>query len=159
VICYHRRFTAKGDHMSWKRSAVVAALLSFLAVAPIAAQRAESPPGRAVVSLYRIAPGKHLEFLRWIAAREAVQKEAGAPAQQVYAHIDGDSWDFMIVSPELEAGAQAELDRKIEAAARKKGLATGPKQAIEIRQFVAWHTDTMVAGPMTAAQVLDSVSR
>jgi hypothetical protein len=145
--------------MSWKRSAIVAALLSFLAVAPIGAQRAESPPGRVTVSLYRIAPGKHVDFLRWMAARDAIQKEVGAPAQQFFAHIDGDSWDFMIVSPELEPSAQAELDKKIEAAARKKGLTTGPKQGIELRQWVAWHTDTVAAGPMTGAQLLDAATR
>ena len=34
-------------------------------------------PPTAIVSLYRIAPGKHLDFLKWMAEAAAVNKEAG----------------------------------------------------------------------------------
>jgi|SoiMethySBSTD1v2_1073268.scaffolds.fasta_scaffold69335_2 hypothetical protein len=143
--------------MSFKSNAVIVAILSMLVVAPGVAQQAATPPGRATISLYRVAPGKHVEFLKWLAAREAIDKEIGAPPTQMYAHIDGDAWDYVAITPQLEGAAQAELDKKQEAAAKKKGLTTGPKQGIEIRQFVSWHTDTFVAGPLTAAQMVEAV--
>src|SRR5262245_11673833 len=154
---------------TWKINGLLIAFLSILAVAPSVAQKAggaapaqpaaQAGPPRATISLYRIAPGKHVEFLKFMAAREALDKEVGAAATQWYAHVDGDSWDFAAVAPTLEPVAQAALDRKLEAAAKQKGLSTGPKAAIEIRQYLAQHTDTMVVGPMTAAQIVDAVTK
>jgi hypothetical protein len=46
-----------------------------------------------------VAPGKHLDFLKWLAETEAIAKEAGVPASQLYAHTDGDSWDYLNVGP------------------------------------------------------------
>jgi hypothetical protein len=101
-------------------------------------------PPRALISIYHIAPGKHLEFLKWLAAREAVSRQAGLPIPQFYAHIDGDSWDYLSVTPE----ATDEQDKKLDEAMKKAGLTTGIKAALEIRQFMSSHTDTYVVGPM-----------
>ena len=38
---------------------------------------------RVVVSIYHVAPGKHLDFLRWQAARRAVLPRASADASAV----------------------------------------------------------------------------
>ena len=48
---------------------------------------------QAIVSLYHVAPGQHINFLEWQAAREAVNQSLGFPATSRYAHLDGDSWD------------------------------------------------------------------
>ncbi|MBA2566150.1 MAG: hypothetical protein H0V09_12140 [Gemmatimonadetes bacterium] len=110
------------------------------------------------VSLYHVAPGKHLDFLKWQAEREALGKEAGAPAPQWYVHTDGDSWDYLSIVEEPEAARQAELDDKLEVAARRKGLTTGFAAGLEFRQFIASHTDSRALGAFTAQQLVDEAS-
>jgi hypothetical protein len=112
--------------------------------------RAADAPGKAIVALYRVAPGKHLEFLKWMAAREAIDKEVGVPATQWYMHTNGDSWDFVAIGPAL---SDAQQD-KVDAAAKKKGLTTGIQASLEFRQFVSSHTDTFVNGPTSATQLV-----
>src|SRR3984893_16276895 len=112
--------------------------------------RVADAPGKALVALYRVAPGKHLEFLKWMAAREAVDKEAGMPATQWYMHTNGDSWDFLAIAPALTEAQQA----KVDALATKKGLKTGLQASLEFRQFVSTHTDTFVNGPTSATQLV-----
>lgn len=128
-------------------SAIAGTLL--LVVAPIiSAQTAE--PGKAVVALYHVAPGKHLEMLKWFAAREAIDKEAGVAPLQWYVHTDGDSWDFMSIAPRLTDAEEAKVDE----IAKKKGLKTGFAQGLEFRQFITSHTDTFVRGPMSASDLI-----
>ncbi|HEY7472530.1 MAG TPA: hypothetical protein VIE68_09305 [Gemmatimonadota bacterium] len=103
-----------------------------------------------VVSLYRIAPGQHIAFLQFMADGEAAALDAGVPASQWYVHHNGDQWDFLSIAPDL-TDEQAEA---VDAASRARGLKTGGQGAIEFRMYVAWHTDTFVGGPMTAAELL-----
>lgn len=135
----------------------LALLLVALAATSIALAQGAAPakePAHALISIYRIAPGKHAEFLKWMAVREAVDKEAGIPGAQWYAHLDGDSWDYVVIA----ADTNAEQDKKIEAAMKKHGLATGFKQGLEVRQFFASHTDTLAIGPVTATELSDWAS-
>jgi hypothetical protein len=85
-----------------------------------------------------------------MAAREAVDKEAGMPATQWYMHTNGDSWDFLAIAPALTEAQQA----KVDALAAKKGLKTGLQASLEFRQFVSTHTDTFVNGPTSATQLV-----
>jgi len=48
-------------------------------------------------------------------------------------------------------------DAALDAAARKLGLATGARRALEFRRMIASHTDTFALGPMTAAQALAGI--
>jgi hypothetical protein len=128
-------------------------------VPPALAQKGKDEPGRATVSLYRVAPGLHVEFLKWMALREAVDREVGAPATQWYIHLDGDAWDYLGITPQLEPGAQAELDKKIDAASKKRGLATGMKAGLELRKYLSWHTDTATRGPVAAQALVDEASK
>ncbi|HTO88148.1 MAG TPA: hypothetical protein VMR54_11570 [Thermoanaerobaculia bacterium] len=114
----------------------------------------KSPP-HAVVSLYRIAPGKHLDFLKWLADQEAIAKEAGVPASQLYAHTNGDSWDYMNVAPDLTPEQQAKVDD----VAKKHGRKTGFAANLEFRTYVAWHTDTETIGPVTPADLISAASK
>jgi len=109
----------------------------------------------AIVSIYRIAPGKHMDFLKWMAAREAAAKEAGAPATQWYRHLDGDSWDYVGIAPDQDAA----MDSKTDAMAKKHGLTTGMKAGLELRGLMASHTDTIAAGPSTASQLVEEASQ
>lgn len=136
-----------------------AVVLGGLIATTAVAQKGKDEPGRAVISLYRVAPGLHVEFLKWMAQREAVDREVGAPATQWYAHADGDSWDYLAISPQLDPVAQAELDKKLEAAAKKKGLTVGMKAAVELRKYMSWHTDTATRGPVGAQALVDEATK
>jgi hypothetical protein len=111
-----------------------------------------------IISIFRVAPGKHLDFLKWQAEREAVAKEAGAPNSAWYVHHNGDSWDFISIVPQADPQQQAALDDKIEQLAKQKGLTTGAAAALEFRQFIAVHTDTFSGGPFTAAELVQQAT-
>jgi len=137
----------------WTGLALVAA--SALAVAAPRWAQDKPEPGRARISIYHVAPGRHLDFLKWLAAREEVAKEAGVPAAQVYAHVDGDSWDYLMIWPVTNP----EQDRKLDDVAARKGLKTGFAASLEFRQLLASHSDTFAAGPMTAAELVAAATR
>ena len=126
-----------------------------MALAPLAAIAADATePGKVIVSLYHAAPGKQLELLKWFATREAIDKEAGVPATQWYAHTDGDSWDYVGIAPQLSDAD----DKKVEELAKKKGLKTGFAASLEFRQMINTHTDTLANGPTTASDLVKAAS-
>ncbi len=112
-------------------------------------------PGRARITIYRIAPGKHLDFLKWMAAQDEVAKEAGIAIVQLYAHVDGDSWDYIGIGPITTP----EQDKRADEIAAKKGLKTGFPASLEFRQSVASHSDTYAAGPMAAAELVAQAAK
>jgi hypothetical protein len=128
-------------------------LFAFSAYAQMAMDSKE--PGNVIVSIYHVAPGKHLEFLKWMAARDAVSKEAGVGDTQWYAHVDGDSWDYLGISP-VTTDAQ---DKKVDEISASKGMTTGFKAALEFRTMINSHTDTISRGPTTAAALVDMATK
>lgn len=100
---------------------------------------------RVHISIYHVAPGKQLDFLRYWAAQDEVAKEAGVPPVQLYAHIEGDSWDYLLMRPITTP----EQDKQLDEVAEKRGIKTGIPASLEFRQFLTSHTDTLVAGPMS----------
>jgi hypothetical protein len=140
-----------------RRTGSILALLGvlfLLSVPTVHAQTATKTemkePGRAIITIYRVAAGKHLDFLKWLAEQEAISREAGVPAAQLYSHTDGDSWDYLNISPVLTDAQQAKVDE----AARKRGRKTGFAAGLEFRTFVSSHTDTFVIGPVSAADLV-----
>ena len=133
--------------------AALVLVVSTLAV-PAAAQSAPPMP-KAIVSIYRIAPGHQLEFLKWMAARDAIDRELGVAATQWYAHLDGDSWDYVGIAPDVDAAT----DDRRDAAAAKRGLTTGMRASLELRHYMASHTDTIAAGPFSAQQLVDAAGK
>lgn len=130
----------------------VACAMAMALPAPAPAQ--EKAP-HVIVAIYHIAPGKQLEFLKWMAAREAIDREAGVGATQWYAHMNGDSWDYVAISPDIDDATSDKLDEM----ASKRGLKIGPPAGLEFRQMVATHTDTLAAGPLTATQLVDRATK
>ncbi len=129
---------------------------AFLDAPTVSAQAGkEMKPPTARVALYRIAPGKHLEFLKWVAENDAIDKEAGVPVSQIYAHTNGDSWDYMQIAPDLSDAQQAKVDE----VSKKHGRKTGFAASLEFRTMIAWHSDTMVIGPVTAADLVAAASK
>jgi len=125
----------------------------FLAVSAARAQMARpetKEPQHVRVAIYRVAPGKHLEFLKWLAESDAIDKEAGVAVPQIYVHTNGDSWDYLQINPDVSKEQQARIDEVTRKHGRKTGFAAG----LEFRTFVASHTDTMADGPLTAADLV-----
>jgi hypothetical protein len=137
----------------WPALAVVV-LCSLVLAAPRWTQ-STTDPGRARISIYEVAPGRQLDFLKWMAAREETARSAGVPATQVYAHLDGDRWDYLVIWPVTTP----EQDRKLDEQAAAKGLKTGFAAALEFRELLSSHTDTYAAGPTTAAALVAAAGK
>lgn len=120
--------------------------------APAAAE--EKKPTMHLVAIYQVAPGKHLDFLKWMAVREVVAKEAGAPASMWFSHTDGAGWDYISITPEPDEAKKAEIGKKTEVLLKQKGLTSGFKSSLEFRQFVSSHSDTYAMGPWTATEMV-----
>lgn len=103
-----------------------------------------------VIEIYRVAPGKHEEFLRQIALYDRANAEAGLAPRQLFVHQGGASWDFLILQP---AHHTEEESRKLDAAFKKLGIPQGAKFFVSFRQLIAEHTDTNVEAT-TAAEYL-----
>ena len=125
-----------------------AALLAMTFVAAVAV--ADDAP-RMVVEIFRVAPGRHAEFLRFVDAWDRANIEAGIPPRQLFVHQNGADWDFLLLQP---AELTDEQDAKLTAAVERLGLPRGGKYFLAIREFIAWHSDTTVEGPTTAADWL-----
>ena len=140
--------------MSISTRVLFAALVScFLALPGMAS--AQDATHRALISIYHAAPGKQLDLLKWFAAREAVDREAGGAPTQIYAHVDGDSWDYLAVGPDIDAATSDRVDALV----RKHGMTSGPKASLEFRTMIVSHTDTFVVGPYTASELVERYTR
>lgn len=130
--------------------AAAAAFGAIVSGTVVYAQAGSPQPPKARVALYRAAPGQQVALLKWLASQDRAAQAAGVPTGQLYAHTDGDSWDYLAIDP-VTTPAQ---DAAVEAAQKKMGLGTGPAQSLELRKYIAVHTDTFVIGPVSAAQYL-----
>lgn len=130
--------------------AAAAALGAVASGTIVYAQGSAAQPPKVRVALYRAAPGQQVALLRWLAGQDRVATAAGVPVGQLYAHTDGDSWDYLSIDPATTPAQDSALD----AAARKMGMPTGPAANLEFRKYIAVHTDTFAIGPVTPAQYL-----
>ena len=117
----------------------------LLAVAPASGDSKDM-----VVEIYRVAPGRHEEFLRQIELYDRANAEAGLPPRQLFVHQGGASWDFLILQAAHHTDEQS---AKLDAAFRKLGIPQGAKFFVAFRQLIAEHTDTNVEAT-TAAEYL-----
>jgi hypothetical protein len=139
---------------SWV-AATAAALIASAAFAQAPAPT-PTPVSREVVEIYRIAPGQQEAFLRFIDKCDEANRIAGVPPRQLYVHSDGAGWDFMLIQP---ASYPADTSAAIDAAWDKLGLPSGVNFFLEIRKYIAEHTDTSVLGPTTARDYLAGVKK
>jgi len=123
------------------------AALAFAFATPAAAE-----PGRAIIGIYHVAPGKQLDFLKWLDQQDRLAAAAGIAKGQLYAHTDGDSWDYLVINPVTTEAQDAAMD----AAAKKMGV-NMMRGGLELRKYLSSHTDTFVRGPMTAAEYLSMI--
>lgn len=133
------------------------ALLVALAAPGLAqAQSAPPPVQKQVVEIYHIAPGQHEAFLRFIDKCDEANRIAGLPPRQLFIHSDGADWDFMLIQP---AETPKDKSAALDAAWKKVGLPSGADFFLEIRKYIASHTDTFVSGPTTARDYLAGVTK
>lgn len=111
-------------------------------------------PGRVLISIYKVSPGKQMEFVKWFVAREEAEKEAGGGPTHWFTHQDGADWDFVAVTHLGSEKEEAERAAKLDEALKKKGVSTDIAAWLEFRQMVAAHTDTFGRGPYTATELL-----
>ena len=130
--------------------AAAAAAGALVSGSIVYAQATSPEPPKARVALYRAAPGQQVALLRWLDRQNRAAQAAGMPSGQLYAHTDGDSWDYLAIDPVTTAAQDAAID----AAAKKMGLPTGPASNLEFRKYIAMHTDTYAIGPVTPGQYL-----
>ena len=130
----------------------VAGALASVALMPFSAASAQTAAPRALVSLYHAATGHQEALLRWLADQDRVGCRGRVAPGQVYAHTDGDSWDYMVINPVTTAAQDDALD----AAAKKLGLPSGPRAGLEFRKNIQSHTDTFTVGPLTTSNWRDS---
>ena len=125
-------------------------IVLFLAAGILATSPALAESKDMLIEIYRIAPGKHEEFLRHLALLDQANVEAGLPPRQLFVHQDGASWDFVLLQP---AHHTDEENAKLSAAFKKLGIPGGAKFFIHFRTLIAEHTDTFVEAT-TAAEYL-----
>lgn len=118
-------------------------------------KKGQKEPARARITIYHIVPGRHLDFLKWMAAQDDVAREAGIPTVQLYAHLDGDSWDYVGIGPLTTP----EQEKRADEVAVLKGLKIGLPAALDFRQLVATHTDTYAVGPTSAAELVAQATK
>jgi hypothetical protein len=124
--------------------------VSLLALGAFANAPSWSEAKDMVIEIYRVAPGKHEEFLRQIALYDQANAEAGLPPRQLFVHQGGAEWDFLILQPAHHTDEESE---KLDAAFKKLGIPQGAKFFIAFRLLIAEHTDTNVEAT-TAAEYL-----
>ena len=134
--------------MRIKMLAAAAAAIAFAFTASASAQTA----GRSLVSIYHVAPGQQIGFLKWLDHQDQMSAAAGIAKGQLYAHTDGDSWDYVVVYP-VNTEAQ---DAAVDAVATKMGM-NPARGGLELRKYISSHTDTFARGPMTAGDHLKSM--
>lgn len=125
-------------------------IVLFLFSALLAAAPGLADSTEMVIEIFRVAPGKHEEFLRHVALLDQANAEAGLPPRQFFVHQGGASWDFVILQP---AHHTDEESAKLDAAYKKLGIPQGAKFFVNFRQYIAEHTDTTVEAT-TAAEYL-----
>ena len=128
------------------------ASLALLTSTPAGAQdKAPADPPKMLVEIYRVAPGKHEEFMRMIALFDEANRRAGLPPRQLYVHQDGADWDFMFIQ---SADTPEGKEKALADAYKALNTPRGPDFFVKFRSFIAEHTDTFVSGPTNAADWL-----
>ncbi|MCH8862824.1 MAG: hypothetical protein IID51_09980 [Proteobacteria bacterium] len=133
---------------------IMIAVLCLVFAGPITAT-AEDEAGEYIVSLYHAAPGKQIDLLKWFARQDEIGAEVGLPPVQIYTHMSGDSWDYLMISP-VTTDAQ---DAAFAEAAKKRGGKGRFAGGLRLRKYLQSHNDTLAWGPSTAAELVEEAGK
>lgn len=115
----------------------------------------DDPWPEAWFEIFRLEPGQHEAFVRFIAVYDEVSAAAGLPPTRLYFHENGDEWDVLILKVVGEHEATPEMEAVMAEKAKELGLPSGPAYFIESRKHFSTHADTKATGPISAAQWLE----
>jgi hypothetical protein len=139
--------------------------IAAFAMQPIIAQQVKTAPPSseeqwpvAWIEIFKLAPGKHEEFVRFIAQSDEIGAIGGLPPTQLYFHENGAEFDVILLKPVINIQPTAEQEAAMERRSIELGVPTGgPAYFVRIRSFVASHSDTKTIGPISAAQWLSKL--
>lgn len=131
---------------------MVMAMFVFAALGLTTSVRADEP--EAWIEIFRLAPGKHEEFMRGVARDDEVLKAGGQPPTQVFLHQEGAEWDVLLLKPVPKIKPTAAQDAAMAAKAKELGVPSGAAYWVWVRGLMASHTDTKVIGPLVASEWL-----
>lgn len=107
--------------------------------------------------IFKLAPGKHEEFIRLLDLHDQAAAAAGLPPTQIFFHDYGAEWDVLLFKPVDPTGTTPEQDAAMATKSRELGIPSGPEYFIYLRSLTASHTDTKTIGPVSAAEWLSKL--
>ena len=135
--------------------AVTAAAPAVAQQAPAAAQpSADAPWPEAWFEIFKLAPGKHEEFVRGIARSDEIAKAGGQPPTQMFFHENGGDWDVLLFKPVTNHKPTPAQQAAMDAKRKELRMESGPAYFVRIRESIASHDDTKAYGPVSAEQWL-----
>lgn len=109
--------------------------------------------------IFKLAPGRHEQFVRDIARADEVAKAGGQPPIQLFFHDNGADWDVLMMKPARKIKPTPEQEKAMDAKRKELGMPSGPAYFIAIRENIASHTDTKTIGPVAAADWLAKLDK
>lgn len=117
------------------------------------AQAVADPSAIYTITIWKIHPGKHVEFIKYMKEWEEVFEEIKEPPMKWYRKISGDSYDFVSISPPFNY----KVEQAMEAAGKKRGLPIGYNYTLKLNEFADSYTSTIVEGPQSMADLLSQI--
>lgn len=106
------------------------------------------------ITVWKIHPGKHVEFIKYMKEWEHVYQEIKLPPMKWYRKISGDSYDFVSISPPFNNAKEYEMEK----VGKARGLPIGYNYTIKLNEYVDSYTSTYVEGPQSMEQLLKQVN-
>ncbi|WNC71361.1 hypothetical protein RGQ13_14685 [Thalassotalea psychrophila] len=117
------------------------------------AQAVADPSAIYTITIWKIHPGKHVEFIKYMKEWEEVFEEINEPPMKWYRKISGDSYDFVSISPPFNY----KVEQAMEAAGKKRGLPIGYNYTLKLNEFADSYSSTIVEGPQSMADLLSQI--
>ena len=127
--------------------------------APASPSAAEEEWPEAWFEIFKLAPGKHEEFVRRIARVDEVARAGGQPPIQLFFHENGADWDVILYKPVRTAKPTPEQQAAMAAKRKELRMESGPAYFVKLRELVAEHSDSKAVGPVTAGQWLGRLDK
>jgi hypothetical protein len=106
------------------------------------------------ITVWKIHPGKHVEFIKYMKEWEQVYIDIKLPPMKWYRKISGDSYDFISVSPPFNNAKEHEMEK----VGKARGLPIGYNYTLKLNEYVDTYTSTYVEGPQSMADLLLQVT-
>jgi len=106
------------------------------------------------ITVWKIHPGKHVEFIKYMKEWEQVYIDIKLPPMKWYRKISGDSYDFVSISPPFNNAKEHEMEK----VGKARGLPIGYNYTLKLNEYVDSYTSTYVEGPQSMADLLSQIT-